>query len=258
MFVWIFSWVSVIDRKYSAFNKTFSPGLTELVSTCRKKNFEAKLIFKKSLCYIFFGPRSNCFRLFVENFWRGCQNCLLRFHSNILKKKCLKFSDVGQKTIGILWQTLRQGCQNCFPGVHGNKLSRNTFRWKPDIFLFRHWAENFHFSPKVFWLGCQNCIPPGNRIILRRSILFEFSPIFFGHWAKIFRDFVECLSTGLSKLFGRFVETAIHVSNGTFSGERFFWQNCMFSNLLWNMSEKFSVLCHLFSGGLSELYYKCP
>ena len=36
--------------------------------------------------------------------------------------------------------------------------------------------------------------------ILRRSILFEFSPMFFGHWAKFLRDFVECLSTGLSKL----------------------------------------------------------
>ena len=130
----------------------------------------------------------------------GYQSCLLRVHSNILEKKCLKFSDVGQKTIGILWQTLRQGWQNCFPGVHGNKLSRKTFRWKPYIFLFRHWAENFHFSPKVFWLGCQNCIPPGNRIILRRSILFEFSSIFFGDLAKILRDFVDCLSTGLSKL----------------------------------------------------------
>ena len=130
----------------------------------------------------------------------GCQNCLLRVHSNILEKKCLKFSDVGQKTIGILWQTLRQGCQNCFPGVHRNKVSRKTFRWKPYIFLFRHWAENFQFCPKVFWLGCQNCIPPGNRIILRRSILFEFSYIFFGHWAKNLLEFVECLSTGLSKL----------------------------------------------------------
>ena len=28
----------------------------------------------------------------------------------------------------------------------------------------------------------------------------SFPPIFFGHWAKNLRDFVECLSTGLSQL----------------------------------------------------------
>ena len=103
---------------------------------------------------------------------------------------------LGRKPSAFCDKLFDRVVKNCFLGVHGNKLSRKTFRWKPYIFLFRHWAENFHFSPKVFWLGCQNCIPPGNRIILRRSILFEFSPIFFGHWAKNLRDFVECLSTG--------------------------------------------------------------
>ena len=150
MFLWIFSWLSVIDRKNTAFKKTFSPGLTELVSTCRKKNIEAQLIFKKSLYFILFRTSIELFPVLSKIFWWGCQNCLLRFHSNILKKKCLNFSDVGQKTTGILWQTFRQVVKNCFLGVHGNNLSRKTFRWKPYIFLFRHWAENFHFVRKFF------------------------------------------------------------------------------------------------------------
>ena len=132
-------------------------------------------------------------------FWWGCQNCLLRVHSNILKKKCINFSDVGQNTIGILWQSVRQGCKNCFPGVHGNKLSRKTFRWKPYIFLFRHWAESFQFCSKVFdWVV-------KTAFHLAKGLFWEvssssFCPIFFGHWAKNLQDFVECLSTGLSKL----------------------------------------------------------
>ena len=133
--------------------------------------------------FVTFGRRSKSFRFLRNRLHQVCPNCLLRVHSNILKKKCLKFSDVGQKTIGILWQTFRQGCKNCFPGVHGNKLSRKTFRWKPYIFLFRHWAESFQFCPKVFWLGCQNCISPGERIILR-SIPFEFLPHLFRTLSK--------------------------------------------------------------------------
>ena len=69
MFIWIFSWLSVIDRKFSAFNKTFSPVLAELVSTCRKKKIKAKLIFLKSLYNIFFRTSIELFSAFCRNFF---------------------------------------------------------------------------------------------------------------------------------------------------------------------------------------------
>ena len=92
------------------------------------------------------------------------------------------------------------GCQKLLSRCTWEQVEQKNFPMKTLHFLVPTLSGKFSLCPKVFWLGCQNCIPPGNRIILRRSILFEFSPIFFGHWAKILRDFVDCLSTGSSKL----------------------------------------------------------
>ena len=44
---------------------------------------------------------------------------------------------------------------------------------------------SFHLAIGLFWEEVSS---------------LSFPPIFFGHWAKLLRDFVECLSTGLSKL----------------------------------------------------------
>ena len=68
MFLWIFSSLSVIARNFSAFNKTFSPGLWELVSTCGKENIEAKLNFKKNLYCVFFRTSIEMFSAFCRNF----------------------------------------------------------------------------------------------------------------------------------------------------------------------------------------------
>ena len=54
------------------------------------------------------------------------------------------------------------------------QVEQKNFPMKTLHFLVPKLSGKFHFCPKVFWLGCQNCIPPGNRIILRKSILFEF------------------------------------------------------------------------------------
>ena len=53
-------------------------------------------------------------------------------------------------------------------------------------FLVPTVRESFHFFSKVVWLGCQNCIPHGNRIILWRSMRFDFSPSFLEIEQKIF------------------------------------------------------------------------
>ena len=151
-------------------------------------------------------------------------------------KKSWKFSDVGQKTNGILWQIFRQGFQNCFPGVHRNKVSRKTFRWEPYIFLFPHWAESFHFCPNVFWLGCQNCIPPGNRITLRRSILFEFFPYLFRTMSK--------KSSGVYRLFINWVaKTAFFVSRSVLCVEHLLQESCRVLFITFGLSDKKNLLC---------------
>ena len=129
--------------KIPLFLKKFSSDLSKLVSTCHKKIFEAKIILKKS--FIFFVRTS------IEKILAFCR----KFFHRVVKTAFyvsmatfwffLKFSDVGQKTIVIVWQTFPQGCQNCFPGVHRTKVCSNTFRWKPYIFVFRHWVEKFYF-----------------------------------------------------------------------------------------------------------------
>ena len=79
-------------------------------------------------------------------------------------------------------------------------MSRNTFRWKPYIFLFRQWGKVSTFFRKLYdWVV-------GTAFQLAIASFWEevsakiFPPIIFGHLAKPLRDFFEYLSTGLSKL----------------------------------------------------------
>ena len=232
--------------------KPFPPSLSELVSTCRKKNNEAKIIFKKASINLISDFDRIVSWFSSKRFWWGCQSCLLRVHSNILKEYCGKVSDVGQKTIGILWQILRQGCQNCFPGVHGNKLSRKTFRWKPYIFLFRPCAESFHFCPRVFWLGCQNCIPPGNRIILRRTILFEF-------FLYLFRTLSKKSSGFCRKFINWNIKTAFFASRSVLCVEHLLQEICGVLFITFGLSDKKKLLSgRKITPCLSKVHSDCP
>ena len=64
-----FRYFGTLTGKIPLFVKSFSSGLSELVSTCHKKHFEAKIILKKSFLYFFcsdvdrkvFGLLSNVF-----------------------------------------------------------------------------------------------------------------------------------------------------------------------------------------------------
>ena len=79
-------------------------------------------------------------------------------------------------------------------------MSRNTFRWKPYIFLFRQWGNVSTFFRKLYdWVV-------GTAFQLAIASFWEevsaviFPPIIFGHWAKALRDFVKNLSTEWSRL----------------------------------------------------------
>ena len=217
-----------------------------------RKKMRPKYFLKKPPL-IFFPTSIELFSAFCRKFfWRGCQNCLLRVHSNILWENCLKFSDVGQKILGILWESLRQGCRNCFPVAHGNKLSRKTFRGKPYVFLFRHWAERFHFCPKVFWLGCQKCISPGSRIFLSRNIPFQFLPHLFRTLSK--------KSPWFCRMFINWVvKTAFVVSVRAPRVEYFLEKSCRVLFITFGLSDKKILLSDKnISPCLSKVHSKCP
>ena len=187
-----------------------STGLSNMRFTCLEEHFEEKNFPEKFSSFQSFSETERSIfgflsRIFSVGLLELCSTCLQDpFKEKIFFGVFLSVSDVDRKVSAF--------CQNCFPGVHRNKVSRKTFRWKPYIFLFRHWAENFQFCPKVFWLGCQNCIPPGNRIILRRSILFEFSPHLFRTLSKN--------SSGFCRIFIYWVDkTAFFVSRRNFRVE---------------------------------------
>ena len=165
-----------------------------------QEKYWGQINLKKSLYYIFSRTSIELFSAFSRKIFDEVVKTAFNVSIATFWKIKLKFSDVGQKTIGILWQTIRQGCQNCFPGVHGNKLSRKTFRWKPYIFLFRHWAENFTFVRKFFEWVVRTAFHLAIGLFWEEVSSLSFFSIFFGPWARNLRDFVECLSTGLSKL----------------------------------------------------------
>ena len=131
------------------------------------------------------------------------------------------------------------------------QVEQKNFPMKTLHFLVPTLSGKFHFCPKVFWLGCQKCIPPGNRIILRRSILFEFSPIFFGHWAKTLRDFVGCLPTGLSKLHSSCPKELFELNK--------FCKSCRVLFITFALSGKKILLYgRRISQCLSKVHSKCP
>ena len=200
MFLWIFSSLSVIDRNFSAFNKTFSPGLTELVSTCHKKKFEAKLIFIKSLYYKFFRTSIELFSAFCRNFFDEVVKTA--FYVSIPTfKKSWKFSDVGQKTIGIFDKLFDRVVKTAFQVYMGTswaeKLSDENLTFSCShierkvftfVRMFFDWAVRtaFHLAIGLFWEEVSS---------LRFSLSFsDIEPKFFGiMWIVYQLGFQNCI-----------------------------------------------------------------
>ena len=195
----------------------------------------SQIDFFKSLYYKLFRTSIELFSAFCRNFFDEVVKTAFYVSIATFKKK-LKVFRCWAENHRHFWQTLRQSCHNCFPGVHGNKLSRKTFRWKPYIFLFPHWAESFHFCPKIFKLGCQNCILPGNKTILRRSILFEFFPYLLWTFSK--------KSSGFCRMFINWVvKTAFFVSRSVLCVEHLLQEICRVLFITFGLSDKKKLLC---------------
>ena len=94
-------------------------------------------------------------------------------------------------------------------------MSRNTFRWKPYIFLFRQWGKVSTFFRKLYdWVvGTAFQLAIASFWEEVSAVIFTPPPIIFGHWAKPLRDFFEYLSTGLSKLHSSCPEELFELKN---------------------------------------------
>ena len=131
------------------------------------------------------------------------------------------------------------------------QVEQKNFPMKTLHFLVPTLSGKFHFCPKVFWLGCQNCIPPGNRIILRRSILFELFLYLFRTLSK--------KSSGFCRIFINWiVKTAFFASRSVFCVEHLLQEICRVVYQFRTFRQK-----HLLSGRkitpyLSKVHSDCP
>ena len=147
----------------------------------------------------------------------------------------LKFSDVGQKTIVIVWQTFPQGCQNCFPGVPRNKVSRNTFRWKPYILLFRHWAERFYFFLENCMTGLSELLSTRQKDHFEKKYPLWFPP-------HQFRTLGE-ISSGLCRIFIHWVvKTAYFVSRRNLRVKYILQESCTVLFITFGLSDNKTLL----------------
>ena len=92
-------------------------------------------------------------------------------------------------------------------------MSRNTFRWKPYIFWFRQWGKVSIFFRKLYDWFVKTAFQLAIGSFWDYVSAVNFPPTNFGHWAKPLRDFVENLSTGLSKLHSSCPEELFELSN---------------------------------------------
>ena len=132
------------------------------------------------------------------------------------------------------------------------QVEQKNFPMKTLHFLVPTLSGNFHFRPKVFWLGCQNCIPPGNRIILRRSILFEFFLYLFRTLSK--------KSSGFCRMFINWiVKTAFFASRSVLCLEHLLPEICGVLFLTFALSDKKILLYgRKISQCLSKVHSNCP
>ena len=226
--------------------------MTELVSTCRKKNIEAQLIFKKSLYFILFRTSIELFPAFCREFFdEVVKTAFYVSIATFWKKNASSFQMLGRKPSAFFDKLFDMVVKNCFLGVHGNKLSRKTFRWKPYIFLFRHWAENFHFVRKFFDWVVRTAFHLAIGFFWEEVSSLSFPLSFSDIEAKNLREFVECLSTGLSKLHSSCPKELFELNK--------FCKSCRVLFITFGLSDKKNLLSgRKISPCLSKVPSDCP
>ena len=221
-----------LTENFPLFEKPLPPSLSELVSMCRKKNNEAKLNFKKSLSYIFFRYSIELFSAFCRIFFdEVVKTAFYVSIATFWKKNAESFLMLGKK-----------------PSAFCDKLFDRVVKTAFQVYMGTSWAEKlsdenltfscshierkvFTFVRKFFWLGCQNCIPPGKRIILRRSILFVFFPYLFRTLSK------KC--SGVCRMFINWVvKTAFFVSRSVLCVDYLLQESCTVLFITFGLSDK--------------------
>ena len=111
------------------------------------------------------------------------------------------------------------------------QVEQENFPMKTLHFLVPTVRESFHFFSKVVWLGCRNCIPAGNSIILRRGIRCDFPPDHFRTLRKtpsgFFRIFINWV-----------VKTAFLVSRSVLCVEHLLQESCRVLFITCGFSDK--------------------
>ena len=178
---------------------------------------------------------------------RGCQNCLLRVHWNVLSDLILSTYFVSflipaeLKSSCILWKIFRQNCQNCIPSVHGEKLG---WIFSKQIYCFSSFLEieqkNFGLLTSFFRQIFENYILRVHKSNLRT---------FFAKKTNIhqFWNLKEKNYAFFPKSNGGVVKTAFYLSTGTFRGV-FLGKSTFLS--LWDVVGELSDLFRKSLGGV--------
>ena len=115
----------------------------------------------------------------------------------------LSFSDMQQKSYGLLSFFCKRSCQNCFVRVL-KIFFRKKSNWKNQIFLKIWETDCFSSGSTANYLlqGCQNCTLYVQRNSLRKKIFTGNYKVFiiFRQWAKKFWLSGKLFAVGLSKL----------------------------------------------------------
>ena len=255
------TFLEIEGKIFGLWSKIFR-GLSKLFLTCPYENFVEKFILG-SFILQFFAHWMKKFEqktwsILFTSFWRGCQNCILRVHSKLLRKQLLldkiSFIDFQQraKKLRTSGNFFRLGCETCILLVHRDNFRKQQgFFSKFYVFLiiFRQWARNFRLSLKSFstgqsklWSRC-----PWEQYE-NKSFFLKKKSSFFADWAKVFRVFrpsVENFSVGCWNSMLR-----LHESLSRY----FFWENSFFFQHFWKLSKRFSGFGRKFFRGYQNCF----
>ena len=120
-------------------------GVVEIVCYVSMRKFQGRIVLSNKIFFSRFSKiEQNFWSILLTIFWRGCQNCILRFHRNLQRKQFLleksSFIDFQQraKKVRTSGNSFHLGCETCILRVH-----RDNFR--EEMFFF-----NFLFFSKYF------------------------------------------------------------------------------------------------------------
>ena len=158
---------------------------------------------------------------------------------------------LGRKTIGILWQIFERVVKTAFHVYIGRRWAVTLSDENLTISCSDIERKDFTFFQKVVWLGCQNCNPPGNRIILRRSMRSGFSQSFSDIEQEIFDNLLITYRLGCQNCI-------LRVQKNTLSSITFAKKSYSFVYRFRTFRQKTLALWQKTSPDLSKPLSKCP